>query len=229
MHTHDAICQAPSLLPANLALICVLSRKNQYQCQSNSFIQGSGFSHLVDKARESSSGNSFPHTYFWGYHHYWCIPVWLESSYGQSYCTRHLYLLGVQDACQFTETKSCPSSLQCFRPLIWSRHIRIVLDNITVFYINKQGETRSLPLCVETVILWIWCIRLHKTLSTAYLSGLQNSAADSLSRRFSADHEWQIHDSVLNKIYTKWTMPSWDLFTSQAAKKPFLCSDPEQL
>lgn len=63
MHTRDTICQAPSLLLANLASVYLLTRKSQPPCQSNNFVQRCSPFCLVDKGIESSSEDSFLHTY----------------------------------------------------------------------------------------------------------------------------------------------------------------------
>lgn len=60
--------------------------------------------------------------------------------------------------------------------------------------------------------------RLHIILSAVYLAGVQNSLAESFSRHFSTDNEWEIRNSILNEIPTQWGTPSWDVFASQENK-----------
>lgn len=113
---------------------------------------------------------------------------------------------------------------KAFLPFIRTLHLQVMSDSITtVVYINKQGEARSLPVCLEAVRLRNWCIRPSITIQMAYLPQVHNSLADSLSRCFSVDHEWEIY--VLTDIFTQWGTPLWNFFASETNKKlPQYCS-----
>lgn len=65
-----------------------------------------------------------------------------------------------------------------FLPLIRGTHTKLIADNIAcMYYINCQGGT----LCAEMVKLWNWCICHNVLISASYLTGEQNTAADTLS------------------------------------------------
>lgn len=56
-------------------------------------------------------------------------------------------------------------------------------------------------------------------LLATYPPGAQNSLADSVSGHFPTYHRCEIHNSLLNKVFTQWRTSSWDLFTSRMNKK----------
>lgn len=88
---------------------------------------------------------------------------------------------------------------KAFLPVKHSLRVQIISDSIiTVVYINKQGEMRSHPLCLEAVRLCNWCFRNQITIQAAYLPGIHKSLEDS----FSTDHEWKIPDSSHQHICT---------------------------
>lgn len=62
--------------------------------------------------------------------------------------------------------------------------------------------------------LWDWFIAYKILLSAACLPGTQNVIADFLNRIFVADQEWELHDSVINHIFSFWGTPTRDLFAS---------------
>lgn len=89
------------------------------------------------------------------------------------------------------------------------------------FLYEQMGRVRSFPPYIQAVNLWNWCIQHHITLLAMYLLGIQNSLADNASRRFTTDHKWELHDSVVNSIFTQWGAPTWNLtmWTPQPARK----------
>lgn len=74
-------------------------------------------------------------------------------------------------------------------------------------------------LWLESVKLWNWYISHHITLSASYLTVVQNSLGDRLGRHFSTGNKWEIHNSVLDKVFPQWETSHWDLFASQVNRK----------
>lgn len=115
---------------------------------------------------------------------------------------------------------------QAFLPLLRLCHIQFLSDNIAaVVYIKKQGGTKSLSLCSESIHLWNWCIKHHITLQATYLSGTQNSLADTLSRTLYLNDDWELHDGVFQYLFHQWGILCWDLFaTHKNCKLPLYYS-----
>lgn len=60
---------------------------------------------------------------------------------------------------------------------------------------------------------------LNHHVSVSYLPVTQNVLAGTVSRHFAIAQKWELHDSVVNRIFAQWRIPNLDLFTSQANKK----------
>lgn len=123
-------------------------------------------------------------------------------------------------------SSSSKKACEFFLPFIHSCSVLIMSDSTTtIFCINKQEGAKSASLCTEAVNLWNWCPTNQITLSAAYLLGKQNVLADSQSRHFAIDHEWELHNSVLHNISMQWGTLTRDLFASQTNRKcAFYCS-----
>lgn len=74
----------------------------------------------------------------------------------------------------------------------------------TYYRKKKQGSRRSPVLCADVVCLWEWCTVHSLLLLVAYLLGIQNVIADAVSKNFLADHEWELHDSVVTDSFDHW-------------------------
>lgn len=87
---------------------------------------------------------------------------------------------------------------QAFLPLIWSRHVQLLSNNISALvYINKPGSAKSPSLCSEYIHLWNWCTKHHVMLQVTYLPGTQNSLVDTLSRTLYISFEWELLDATI--------------------------------
>lgn len=77
---------------------------------------------------------------------------------------------------------------------------------MAVVYINKQGGARSPSLCAEPFTSGTDASSMgsHCTPCTFL--------ADTFSRSFYTNHEWEIHDPMLHSILHWWGTPHWDLF-----------------
>lgn len=65
-----------------------------------------------------------------------------------------------------------------------------MMDNVVcMFYINSQGEVRSLSPYAEAINLWNWYIVDLIHISTMYLPRVWNTMNEALSRCFFQDYE----------------------------------------
>lgn len=120
-------------------------------------------------------------------HAQWSLQMY-RSAHGLAPDTRNLDCSGIQHALGAARRVCC-----AFLPSIHSRRGVIMLDDTTtVYYSNKQGGTKSPALRTEAVRLWNWCISHTILLSAAYLPRTQNMIADSLSRKFVTNHNWEL-------------------------------------
>ena len=117
-------------------------------------------------------------------------------------------------------------ALRAFETQVSGHHIQVTSDNTTVvFYINKQGGTRSRKLIELTLHIWEWCIHRRITLTAVHIAGDSNTRADQLSRVTSTAHEWQLHPEVLHLLFRKWGTPTLDMFaTAQNSVCRLFCS-----
>ncbi|XP_078241180.1 uncharacterized protein LOC140704859 [Pogona vitticeps] len=110
-------------------------------------------------------------------------------------------------------------SFRAFLPLIQGCGVQVVTDNTTtLYYINKQGGTRSLSLLYLAVHLWEWCCHHHIYPVAIHISTSENQLADELSRWKGQSHEWEL-DNVFQMLCSRWDRPAIDVFTSHRNKK----------
>lgn len=117
-------------------------------------------------------------------------------------------------------------TIKHFCPLLMHKQVLIRSDNTTVVqYINKQGGTKSMKLCLQTWKLWNFAVNNQMTLKAAHIAGVQNTLADKLSRIQVKPTEWSLHIAVVQTIFNLWGSPTIDLFaTNQNRKAPVFCS-----
>ena len=95
-------------------------------------------------------------------------------------------------------------------------HIRIMSDNTTVVcYINDMGGSKSIECDRLSKAIWYWSIDRNIWLSAAHVPGAQNVSADKLSRHLNLQLEWQVSNSVFQKISACFGSPEIDLFASR--------------
>ena len=88
-------------------------------------------------------------------------------------------------------------------------------NKAVVAYLMKEGGTKSPGLCHLTRILFSLLDKWAISLRPAYLRGIANIEADSLSRGKQLQ-EWCLLPQVASQIFTQ-GRPRWDLFASQAS------------
>ena len=94
--------------------------------------------------------------------------------------------------------------------------IRIMSDNTTVVcYINDMGGSKSIECDRLSKAIWYWAIDRNIWLSAAHVPGAQNVSADELSRHLNLQLEWQVSNSVFQKISACFGSPEIDLFASR--------------
>ena len=98
--------------------------------------------------------------------------------------------------------------------------ILIKTDNTTtVSYINKMGGTKSKECNAVACEIWDFCEARKIWLVATHIPGDENIEADYESRHFSDDTEWELTESIFNKICELWGYPSIDLFASRLNHK----------
>lgn len=121
----------------------------------------------------------------------------------------------------------------------WSSHlrghpVRVQTDNTTaVAYLNHQGGTRSSAALREASRTLRWAELHVPALSAVHIPGVDNWAADFLSRETVDPGEWSLHPAVFLQICQRWGVPDVDVFASRLNHKlPVYVSrarDPEAL
>ena len=113
------------------------------------------------------------------------------------------------------ELKAVSLALQGFLPLLTGHSVLVRSDSLTVVaYINHQGRTHSIPLCLETLRLLTWCRQERIVLSASHIPIQQNLVADFLSRGKFLPSEWSLHPSVFLQTLRVYPPLSVDLLAS---------------
>ncbi|XP_044151545.1 nuclear pore complex protein Nup155 [Bufo gargarizans] len=94
--------------------------------------------------------------------------------------------------------------------------IQIQTDNSTaVAYLNHQGGTRSVMALREASQILRWAEDHVPVLSAVHIPGVDNWAADFLSRQLVDPGEWSLHPEVFHQLCLRWGAPDVDLFASR--------------
>ena len=103
--------------------------------------------------------------------------------------------------------------------LHWLRKLKgltvlVASDNSTVVsYINRQGWTLSIQLCMRIKRLLLMCQANQIVLWTRHIPGRLDVLADILPRpAHMSGREWYVHPSVFRALTWEWGIPSLDLF-----------------
>ncbi|MCG8035213.1 MAG: hypothetical protein JAZ03_23955 [Candidatus Thiodiazotropha taylori] len=124
------------------------------------------------------------------------------------------------------EMKAVFLAVKHFLPILKGHVVLIRSDNTTVVqYVNKEGGTKSPPLCYLTWDLWHLARANSIILKGAHLAGSRNFLADSLSRFKIRPTEWSLNSAVVHRLFQIWGTPLIDLFASENNKKtPVFCT-----
>ena len=112
-------------------------------------------------------------------------------------------LLGLQSLCRVNNT-----------------HIHIKTDNTTALtYVRKMGGVRSAQCNAVAQLIWSWAECGANWLSVSHVRGVDNARADTASRQFNDNIEWELHPRIYRKICIKYGTPQIDLFASRLNNK----------
>ena len=113
------------------------------------------------------------------------------------------------------ELKAIHLALQRFLPVLQHQHVLVRTDStVAVYYVNHQGGTRS-QRCLkvaEALLTWAWP-RLS-SLRAVHIPGVENRAADILSRTGPLPGEWRLSAEVISQIWMRYGVAHVDLFAS---------------
>ncbi|KAF7236370.1 Importin subunit alpha-4 [Varanus komodoensis] len=116
----------------------------------------------------------------------------------------------------FLELLTVFKALHLFKDVLQHRVVQITSDDVaTVFYLNKQGGTKSPTLARLAVQIWEWCIPRDITPMAVHLAGTDNVEANRLSRHMSTSHEWELDPQTCDHLFHRWGFPDIDLFTTR--------------
>lgn len=123
------------------------------------------------------------------------------------------------------ELRAVQLVLRHFQEQVRGSTVLVRTDNTTTSaYINRQGGTRSPDLCLQAWDLFHWAIEYGVELRAAYLPGVKNVHADSLSRVGRLDssrhvgpadqREWSLKKQVTQQVFLLLGEPNIDLFAT---------------
>ncbi|XP_040286209.1 dynein heavy chain 8, axonemal [Bufo bufo] len=110
--------------------------------------------------------------------------------------------------------------LSHWTPRLRGLPIRIQTDNSTaVAYLNHQGGTRSVMALREASRILRWAETHVPVLSAMHIPGVDNWAADFLSRQLVDPGEWSLHPEVFLQLCHRWGTLDVDLFASRLNRR----------
>lgn len=116
------------------------------------------------------------------------------------------------------ELRAVHLALMYFLPFLEGRHVLVRSDNTsTVYHVNHQGGTRSGHSLREAQRLLRWASPRLASLRAMHLPGVQNTAADMLSRGKPPPGEWRLNPAVVQMIWERYGRADVDLFASETS------------
>ena len=135
----------------------------------------------------------------------------IQGTWSKSQSELHINLL---------ELEAVFLTVKHFLPVLKNKNVLIRSDSTTVCqYVNRQGGTKSPPLCYRTWDLWNFALENNMHLKAAHILGARNILADQLSRVRVRPTEWQMHKVVVQTLFQIWGTPLIDLFASKENKQ----------
>ncbi|KAF7241744.1 Solute carrier family 15 member 2 [Varanus komodoensis] len=139
-----------------------------------------------------------------------CSSLSTQGTWNRRESTNHI---------NFLELLALFKALCSFEDILHHRVVQVTSDNIaTVFYLNKQGGTKSPTLARLSMKIWDWCIPRDITLMAVHLAGVDNVQADLLNRHMFTSHEWELDPRTRDHLFQRWGFPDVDLFATQQNK-----------
>ena len=119
------------------------------------------------------------------------------------------------------ELKAVFLAIRSFQTHLLNKRVLVASDNSTVVaYLNKQGGTHSLEMCLMIWRLMAYCHLRAILLRARHIQGCLNVIADSLSRRDKViQTEWSLHPKIFQRICQIWHRPMIDLFATKMNNK----------
>ena len=106
-------------------------------------------------------------------------------------------------------------ALRAFHEDVRGRVVRVCVDNlVTMAYVNKMGG-RAQQLMGIARHIWRWCFARGITLTASYLPGVENVAADTLSRVKVDKTDLRLRPAWFQFLDGKWGRHSVDLFATR--------------
>jgi len=131
------------------------------------------------------------------------------------------------------ELEAVHRTLSGFVPQLSNRNVLVATDNTTVVaYINSQGGTHSLRLCLKAQSVHLWAQGHGMTIRARHIPGRLNVVADLLSRSHQTlSTEWSLDQQVFKGLCQVWGTPTIDLFATRynAKLKTFISPMPDPL
>ena len=94
--------------------------------------------------------------------------------------------------------------------------VHLSLDNMTaVSFINRQGGTRSLPLCKEAISLWQTVLSRGGWVRASWVPREENQLSDLLSKSALLTWDFSLDRQIAERIWARWFRPVVDAFASQ--------------
>ena len=133
---------------------------------------------------------------------YKCLKRRLRHSLRANLCKRFVVRQGKRLHINILELKAVFLALQRFKDQCQNQAVLVTTDNSTVVaYINKQGGTHSVEMCVLLWKIMTWWHRYQITLKARHIPECLNVMADLLSRSNQVQStEWSLHPQVLKQI-----------------------------
>lgn len=132
--------------------------------------------------------------------------TWVRGLWEPPLTSQHINVL---------ELRAIHLALGYFLPHLVDRHVLVRMDNeVAASYVNRQGGLTSPLLCKVAHNLLTWAQPHILSLKAVHLPGLQNQAADMLSRGGPWPGEWRLHPDVVKLIWDHFGMAGVDLFAS---------------
>lgn len=106
--------------------------------------------------------------------------------------------------------------LKHFAPLLRDKHVLVRTDNMTAAaYINRQGGVRSARLLEIARSLLLWAHANLRSIRALHIPGVQNRAADLMSRGGPSQNEWRLNSTLTQELWDRFGESEIDLFASR--------------